>query len=200
MKRRMKAALALLAGVASATALAPATAQTPFIGDIITVPYTFCPVGYYEANGSLVAISENDTLYALYGTTYGGDGVTTFGLPDYRGRFGQSQFQGPGLSNYVIGQLGGNESVTLTTQNMPTHTHTALLKAHPYLGNSASPVNNFPAESSAAAYHTVEGANFFNAATVEVSTAGGSQPVAIQSPFLALRNCVAAFGIFPSQN
>lgn len=198
MKRWKKRALAVLActtGMAS-----PAMAQTPFIGDIIIVPYNFCPAGYFEADGRLLSISEYDTLFALYGTTYGGDGVTTFALPDLRGRFSIHQGQGAGLSNYVIGEASGAETRTLTVNNLPAHTHVASLRASATEGDSTSPVNGWPALTAGLVYHTSTGANFMHSGTVEVGAAGGSQPIDSMAPFLTLRRCVAMFGIFPSQN
>lgn len=200
MKGWTKRALAALAVTTSAIAAAPAQAQDYLIGDIVTVGFTFCPRGFLEADGRLLAISTNTALFSLYGTTYGGNGQTTFALPDLRGRFAVNNGQGPGLSPKTLGEVAGTESVTLTSLNLPAHIHAGLLKAYPYLGNSNSPVGNFPATGTLNAYQTTNGANFFNGATVEVGPAGSSQPVEIQSPFLTLRHCVAVEGIFPSRN
>src|ERR1700716_2959979 len=96
-----------------------------FLGEITLVPYSFAPRGYAFCQGQILSISQNTALFSLLGTTYGGDGVTTFGLPDLRGRLAISSGQGPGLSNYTLGEQDGVESVTLTTNQMPAHNHTA---------------------------------------------------------------------------
>src|SRR5215831_204073 len=95
----------------------------PFLGEIRMVGFNFAPVGWAFCNGTLVPISQNDALFALIGTTYGGDGQNTFALPNLQSRVPIHQGTGPGLSNYVIGQLAGSESVTLTVSQIPAHTH-----------------------------------------------------------------------------
>src|SRR5437016_6623328 len=97
--------------------------SSPYVGQLLLVPYNFAPVGWALCNGQLLAIAENDTLFTLIGTTYGGDGVTTFALPDLQSRVPIHQGQGPGSSNYVIGQNGGSETITLTSNQMPVHSH-----------------------------------------------------------------------------
>src|ERR1700712_62933 len=97
--------------------------QTPFIGNIILFGGNFPPVGWLTCDGSLVPISQYDVLFNLIGTTYGGDGQTTFALPDLRSRIPMHMGQGPGLSNYVLGQMAGVESVSLTSANVPPHSH-----------------------------------------------------------------------------
>ncbi|MDO9369835.1 MAG: tail fiber protein [Sphingopyxis sp.] len=201
MKRWVRRALATLACSTGVAVAAPSMAQTPYIGDIILVPYNFCPRNYVEADGRLQSIAQNTALFSLYGTNYGGDGQTTFAIPDLRGRFSNSAGQGPGLSNYVIGQKAGTESTTLTSNNLPPHTHAGALRAAALNANATTPGNNFPAVSPGiSAYQTAAGANYFNAAMAQVSPSGGNQPVDIMPPFLALRPCVALFGIFPSRN
>lgn len=95
----------------------------PFIGQVATFGFNFCPRGWVPANGQLLSIPENTALFSLYGTFYGGDGRTTFGLPDLRGRAVVSFGQAPGMANYRIGDKGGAEVVTLNTQEMPSHNH-----------------------------------------------------------------------------
>src|SRR5215475_4971153 len=95
----------------------------PFLGQIMLVPYNFAPRGWAFCNGQLLSISQNTALFSLLGTTYGGNGQTTFALPDLRGRVPLSSGQGPGLSNYNLGQSGGQETVTLTGNQMPAHQH-----------------------------------------------------------------------------
>src|ERR1035438_2981492 len=112
---------------------------TPFIGQILLVGFNFAPVNYLACDGSLQSISQNTTLYNLIGTTYGGDGVNTFGLPDLRGRVTVHQGQGVGFSNYTMGQQGGVENVTLVLGQMAQHTHN--LMANPGGANSNTPTN-----------------------------------------------------------
>ncbi|MGH6630282.1 MAG: phage tail protein, partial [Burkholderiales bacterium] len=99
--------------------------SSPFLGMIQIFPYNFAPRGWAFCNGQILPIVQNTALFSLLGTTYGGNGQTTFALPDLRGRFPNSSGQGPGLSNYDLGQVGGTESATLTINQMPTHNHTA---------------------------------------------------------------------------
>src|ERR1700760_4664384 len=96
----------------------------PFVGMLLLVPYNFAPLGFNFCDGSLVAIAENDALYSLLGTTYGGDGQTTFALPDLRSRVAGAEGQGGGLSNYILGQSGGADQVTLPFNQYPNHNHT----------------------------------------------------------------------------
>ena len=176
---------------------------TPFLGMICLFGINFSPRGWYACNGQLLAISQNDALFALLGTTFGGDGQNTFAVPDLRGRVPIHQGQGPGLSNYVIGQMAGSETVTLNSSQLPAHNHTAMANntsatgAVPVAGNSiASPkdVNNDNAYmySTAAPDTTIIPSS--------VSIAGGNQPHENMQPFLALNYCIAAEGIFPSRN
>src|SRR5689334_5388872 len=95
----------------------------PYVGEIRLLAMTFAPAGWADCAGQLMPISENETLFNLIGTTYGGDGESTFALPDLRGRIPVHIGTGPGLSNYMLGELGGVESVTLTTQQIPQHGH-----------------------------------------------------------------------------
>src|SRR5215471_18552396 len=117
-------------------------ASAPFIGEIRMFGGSFAPLGWTMCNGQTLSIAQNDALFTLIGTTYGGDGITTFNLPDLRSRVPIHQGQALGLSPYVIGQVGGTESVTLTTAQMPQHNHAVMAAA---IGNTDNPVNGFPA-------------------------------------------------------
>src|SRR4026209_2661060 len=96
----------------------------PFLGEIRLFPYNFAPKGWAFCQGQILSIAQNTALFSLLGTTFGGNGQTTFALPDLRGRFPNSSGQGPGLSSYTLGQVSGTESATLTINNMAAHTHT----------------------------------------------------------------------------
>src|SRR3982751_6487214 len=112
--------------------------SNPFLGEIRMAGFNFAPRGWAFCAGQLLPISQNDALFALVGTTYGGDGQTTFGMPDLRGRVPINQGQGPGLSNYVMGQMSGTESVTLITAQIPPHSH--AINAASGGARSANPV------------------------------------------------------------
>ena len=119
--------------------------SSPYIGQIILVGFNFAPQGWAFCNGALLAISEQETLFNLIGTTYGGDGQTTFALPDLRGRVPVHVGQGPGLSSYVIGQAAGVENVTLNVNQLPQHAHVVSPAASSGEQTSNRPDNNFPA-------------------------------------------------------
>ena len=155
MIRKLTLAAALVA--ATTTVSAPAVAGTDqYLGEIQITPYTFCPRGWIEAAGQLLPIAQNSALFSLYGTIYGGDGRTTFGVPDLRGRTALGFGHGPGLSNVAMGQKGGAENVTLNNSNLPSHahglnnhthgvpahTHTAELKTHTGTGDTNTPAGS----------------------------------------------------------
>ena len=183
--------------------------SNPYIGEIRMFAGNFAPRGWAFCNGQLLAISQNDALYALIGTTYGGDGVNTFGVPDMRGRLPLGMGQGPGLSTYVIGQMAGTESVTLTLLQTPSHSHT--LNATSANGNVAVPNNQtLPAAPDAATPHTtaslyVEATpntvvqNAMDPTSISVS-GGGNQPHENRMPMLAFNFIIALEGVFPSRN
>jgi len=212
--RTKKLAMALLATAAGACYSAPAWAQgggDAYLGQMMLVPYNFCPTGWQPAAGQLLAISSNTALFSLLGTTYGGNGQNTFQLPDLRGRVPNSVGQGPGLSSYQLGQLGGVENTTLASTQMPIHTHiatgTSLLKfAAGQMADTNKPSgNSFANSGTANIYHTGDPTNNFMDSnniqtTVTVGTAGGSQPFSILQPYLTLQWCIATQGIYPSRN
>jgi microcystin-dependent protein len=172
----------------------------PFLGMIIIVPYNFAPRGWAFCNGQILSISQNTALFSLLGTTFGGNGQTTFALPDLRGRFPNSAGQGPGLSNYSLGQMGGTESVTLTNGNLPAAAPISLNAAAD--ATSAKTNNNFLAGSSAGnSYAAASDGTKLNAGSITGGLAGGSSiPIAIMNPYLTLNFCIALEGIFPSRN
>lgn len=175
--------------------------STPYVGEIRLLGCNFAPVGWQVCDGRLMSIAENDVLFTLIGTTYGGDGVTTFALPDLSGRLPLGQGQGPGLTNRVIGERAGTETVTLTTQQIPAHTHGVLA------GTSAATTGTpgtgvIPgAVANQTMYVTnTAGAVPFTASGQSVGSVGGSQPHENCMPSLGLNYCISLFGIFPSQN
>lgn len=179
----------------------------PFIGEIKIFAFNFAPRGYSFCAGQVISIAQNTALFSLLGTMYGGNGQTTFALPDLRGRVGVGQGQGPGLSNYAIGQVSGTENTTLTINNMPLHTHTAQANVNNAAAGVAVPV----AGSSLAAAKDINGDNTsiytatapntaLSAGSVTVGPAGGSTPFNNLQPYLALNYSIAMQGIFPSRN
>jgi microcystin-dependent protein len=172
------------------------TMSEPFLGEIRTFGFNFAPQGWAMCAGQLLPISQNTALFALLGTFYGGDGVTTFALPDLRGRVGINQGNGPGLSPYVLGQRSGSETVTLTNAQMPTHSHGVM--ANGGTASTARPDGAVPARGSADAYAAAPDGTAMNAGMI--ASSGGSQPANNLQPYLALNFCIALQGIFPSRN
>ncbi len=171
----------------------------PFIGSIVLFGGNFAPRNWAFCDGSLQSIQQNSALFAILGTTYGGDGRTTFALPDLRGRAPIHAAQGPGLPPYTLGEMGGSPTQTLNIQQMPPHTHAVKVPTTDGGGNSASPNDKINAE---------QGGNFYadlvNAdgsyGGVTASVTGGGQPVSIMQPYLAINYIIALYGTFPSRN
>lgn len=172
--------------------------SSPFMGEVRVFAGTFAPRQWALCSGQLLPISQNDALFALLGTTYGGDGVNTFALPDARGRTPVGLGDGPGLSSRVLGQTFGTETVTLISSNLPAHTHAAMVsdsaadqtapannligKARHYLPSEATPIN----------------VGQFNAQAISIS--GGSQSHENMMPFLCMSFIICLQGLFPSRN
>jgi microcystin-dependent protein len=169
----------------------------PLIGQLALVPYNFAPRGWASCNGQILSIAQNTALFSLLGTTYGGDGQVTFALPDLRGRVPIHFGQGPGRSDYTLGQVGGEEATTLTIAQMPAHAHAAL--ADPGVGSSDSPGGNLPARNGAGVpqYGSGTGASL---STGAIGISGGSQPHNNIQPYLTLHWIIALEGIYPSRN
>lgn len=208
----------------------------PFIGQIMTVGFNFAPQGWAKCDGQLLAISSNEALFSLLGTTYGGDGRTTFGLPDLRGRVPMHKGRGPGLRNYDLGQRDGRVNISLNLSQLPTHKHTATLTSSSTtpitatatlnvkdgLGDSNDAGNNYLATGQAKngkntypvsnGYSTTSTSTMNSeavevkiaggsvAGSVSVENTGGSQPVSIMQPSLALNYIIALEGTFPPRD
>jgi len=161
---------------------------------------SFAPAGWAFCAGQLMPISQNDTLFTLIGTTYGGDGEETFGIPDLQGRFPIHQGTVSGVT-FQIGEKAGTESVTLNTNQIPVHTHPAL--ATTSAGDQATPLNNIWASKSTppTVYSTLAGSSGLAPMNGQnISVAGGSQPHDNMQPFLVVSFIISLFGIFPTQN
>lgn len=177
----------------------------PFIGEIIMFAGNFAPRNWAFCNGQLLPIAQNTALFSILGTMYGGDGQTTFGLPDLRGRVPVGVGSGPGLPPIVEGQVGGETSHTLIITEMPAHNHTATtqINAQSGAGNSGAPGGKYPAASSTrdSIYSDATNATMnANAAQVTVGIAGGSQPHNNMQPYQGINFIIALYGIFPSRN
>lgn len=180
----------------------------PFLGQISMFGFGFAPRGWATCDGQILSIAQNTALFSLLGTTYGGNGQTTFALPDLRGRVGVHQGQGPGLSSYTLGEVTGTENVTLVQTQIPAHTHTVTIaigaNAAPQTGVD-NPSDAVPAGGSGQNVYASgppDGATKMNAlmATATVGIAGGSQPHDNLQPLLCISFCIALQGIFPSRN
>jgi len=174
-------------------------ATTPFLGEIMIFAGNFAPRGWALCDGQILPISQNTALFSILGTTYGGNGQTTFALPDLRGRAPIHAGQGPGLSNYTLGQNGGQEAHTLLTNEMPAHSHP--LAARNAAGTMTNAAGNVPANEATgqtAVYSDQPPDTSMSAAAIGV--AGGGQPHNNLQPFLTLDFCIALQGVFPSRN
>lgn len=166
----------------------------PFVGELALFPYNFAPRNFATCEGQLMAISSNTALFSLLGTTFGGDGKSTFALPDLRGRMMRGVDQGPGLNYVALGETGGQESVTLLTSEIPLHAHAGMPVATgrrtrtPSASSGASGVLDVPAYGT-----TTDGSPSLT------GVPGGSQPHNNLSPYLVLTPCIALRGIFPQR-
>jgi microcystin-dependent protein len=177
-----------------------ADAQTPYVGQIVAVAFNFAPENWALCNGQLIPITEYSTLYNLIGTTYGGDGQTTFGLPDLRGRAPVHMGQGTGLSSYVIGQFGGQEAVTLTAAQNASHTH--AVNASSQAGTTSTPSNAVSLATASAAplpVYAPPGTTVVSMAPAAIGSSGSGQPHDNRQPYLAINYIIALYGEYPSQ-
>jgi microcystin-dependent protein len=179
----------------------------PFIGQIMMVGFNFPPRGWAKCDGQLLSISSNTALFSLLGTTFGGDGRTTFGLPDLRGRDAKHIGQGPGLANVTWGQKGGRENVTLTTNELPNHTHamtSALtVKCNGGAGGEDNPQGHFIAPSPDDMFNAAGGADMAAGSvggTITAANTGSGQAFNIENPYLGILHNIALVGIFPSRS
>jgi microcystin-dependent protein len=178
---------------------------TAFIGEIRCFAFNFAPYGWATCNGQILQISQNDALYSLLGTTFGGDGQNTFGLPNLQGQVPMHWGNGPGGFNTTIGQVQGSASVTLTTAQMPAHTHSLTVAIVP----SGGVVERTPTPTAAAYISDSSPARLFATAGATLNAPfsgkalaqqGGSQPHENMQPYLAMTFCICLTGIYPSRN
>ena len=168
----------------------------PFVGEIRMFAGNFAPRGWAFCDGQLLAVTQNDALFSLLGTIYGGDGRTTFGLPDLRGRIPIHAGSGPGLSPRRLGAKAGAEKVTLTVNQMPSHTHPIM--ASTSAANDRNPVGKTPAVAVAQAY--ADRFTPVNMSTQAITNIGGSRSHTNLQPFLCIHFIIALVGIYPSRH
>jgi microcystin-dependent protein len=174
----------------------------PFIGQIQSFGFNFAPRGWSTCDGQILSISQNTALFSLLGATFGGDGRTTFGLPDLRGRSAVHVGNGPGLSSITWGEKGGQESITLQSNHLPPHTHTAALYAESAAGTSANPKDNMFGGSANTFVSPNASLNrqLSTESIVVANNSTSNSPVGLRDPFLGIYTCIALTGIFPSRS
>ena len=170
----------------------------PFLGEIIMFGGNFAPRGWMICDGQLLAISSNSALFSILGTIYGGDGRTTFALPDLRGRVAMGEGNGPGLTNRVLGQRGGSERNTLSTAQLPSHTHAATLRASAEPANTSMPGGN--SLGMAPAYSAETPTAAMNGASIGMGNTGSNQAVNNLQPYQCVNFIIAVQGTFPSRS
>jgi len=168
---------------------------TPFLAEVRMVGFNFAPVGWAACDGQLMAIDQNPALFAIIGTTYGGDGQVTFGLPNLQGRVPLHMGQGPGLSSYLIGQFSGESVTTLTSTQVPAHIH--MFQGVSGAANSSDPTGKLPASNRTTSPYSVPAAASAMSPNA-IAPAGGGQPHNNMQPYLSVMFIIALQGIFPS--
>ncbi|GAB3007342.1 tail fiber protein [Niabella terrae] len=170
------------------------------IGMIAMFGFNFIPQGWVYCDGRLLPIAQYETLFSLIGTTYGGDGITTFAVPDLRGRIAIGQGTGPGQPNYVVGQAGGAETSTLTINNLPNHNHTIFGTSEQ--GDTNAPAGAYPANSLQIdkEYKTAPTEKVLMNSGVVGNGGTSPQPFSVLQPLLTINYCISLFGIYPSRN
>lgn len=174
----------------------------PILGEMMIVGFNFCPRGWIEAAGQILAINSNQALFSLYGTNYGGDGRTSFGVPDMRGRMALGEGSGPGLPPAPLGRQSGIGSVTMTQATMPSHNH--MVNVNNEDGDKPGPGNKLLAAAPTGGtgnetIYSEAPANRQMAAEM-IGNTGSNIPFSVEDPKLALTHCIATEGVFPSRN
>jgi microcystin-dependent protein len=169
-----------------------------FLAEIRVFGFGFAPVGWAQCNGQILPISQNTALFSLLGTTFGGDGKTTFGLPNLQGNAPMAPGQGPGLSMHILGEAGGETAVTLLSLEVPPHPHS--LQADPRPGTLSSPGQLNALARSSPDIYTTGTPQLQQLASQAVGFSGGGQPHNNMQPYLTLNFCIALQGIFPARS
>jgi len=183
-------------------------AQDPFVGEIRLFTFNFAPRGWAKCEGQILSIAQNIALFSLLGTTYGGNGTTTFALPDLRDRMAIGSGKGPGLSDVALGQIDGNKTVTLTSANLPAHTHSVDIKVSSSVGTSSVPTSTASLASTIQIFNsTARPVTEYNTlvsditlSNITTSTVGSTTPASIEQPILSSNYCIALQGIYPPRS
>lgn len=191
--------LRLLLVSAAAGSTGAVRADTPYLGEIRCGIWNFAPKGWAILAGQALPINQNQALFSLLGTNYGGNGTVTFQLPDMRGRVLLTAGQGQGLSSYQVGDRGGSETMPISTANLPAHTHSVALPGSALEGDARSPAGKSPGSQSRTALYAAPPGNLAMAPAA-VSSVGGGQAVNNLQPFVSLTCVIALQGIFPSRD
>ncbi len=174
--------------------------DNPYLGSVMPVAFNFAPRGWMSCEGQTLPINQNTALFSLLGTSFGGNGQTTFCLPDLRGRAIVGQGAGPGMSSYVFGQMGGSETVSLTLNNLAAHNHPVVVNANQIEQESNDPQNNYFGGGAPGNVYTSTAPDVqMNPAGFTCASTGGGQPLAILSPYLTNYYIIAISGIFPTR-
>jgi microcystin-dependent protein len=177
-----------------------------YIGSIYSFGFDFAPVGWALCNGQTLPVAQNEALYSLLGIVFGGDGQQTFGVPNLQGRVPIGTGQGPGLSNYVLGQMAGSETVTLTGVNLPAHTHPILTIVNPGVSNTAGESGD-PSGNYFGLADGIVGDTYYSAGGAPMATnvsqsgmTGSGMPVDILNQYITVNYCICTEGLYPSRN
>jgi microcystin-dependent protein len=173
--------------------------SAPFVAECRIFGFNFAPTGWAQCNGQLLPISQNTALFSLLGTMYGGDGKSTFALPDFQGSVAIGQGQGQGLSEYFIGQAGGSQFITLLQSEIPAHSHTFGTTFENGTQGSLTPTVILARSVAGSLYQTTTNANLVQMAPDSLALAGGSLPHNNMMPYLTLNFCIAMQGVFPAR-
>lgn len=171
----------------------------PFVAEIRILPTNFAPKGWAQCNGQLMPISQNTALFSLLGTTYGGDGKSTFALPDMQGNAPMHPGQGPSLSLRDLGEMGGSAYVTLLQSEIPLHTHTLRGSVEDGTQGTLSPTVALSTSVGGALYQTTTNSNLASMAFQSLAATGSSLPHNNMMPYLTLNFCIALQGVFPAR-
>jgi microcystin-dependent protein len=171
-----------------------------FLGSIMPVAFNFAPRGWQTCEGQILSISANSALFSLLGTAYGGNGTTTFALPDLRGRAIVGAGNAPGRPAYAMGQQGGKQNVYLSVNNLPSHSHGITVRGNGLSSNLNDPNNSYFGGGSVQAYDSAPDASVMNQQCASMASTGGSLPMSVVNPYLGLYVVIAITGIFPSRN
>jgi microcystin-dependent protein len=173
---------------------------SPFVAEIRIFAGNFAPTGWATCDGQLLPISQNTALFSLLGTFYGGDGKVTFALPNLDGRVPVHQGQGPGLSQYVLGQADGTETITLSTTEIPAHNHPVVAAANPALLKLPANTASLARSQGDNAYQSVTNQNVVQMGVNVITPTGGDLPHNNLMPYLTLTFCIALQGVFPPRS